>query len=118
MASDAAGRRRQLLAAVSVLGVSLGMAAPALARDPTAVENPTDVQNSHKGTQTSIKGEQNSYKENVQNSYKENVQNSSKHNLQISQKGTTTQINGGTSNQVKGGASPWTPGGAGGTPAP
>jgi hypothetical protein len=49
-------RSRRLLAAVSVLGVSLGMAAPALAHDPTAVENPTATgQTSQKGTQTTQK---------------------------------------------------------------
>jgi hypothetical protein len=95
MPSDPAARRRQLLTAVSVLGVSLGMAAPAAARDPTAVENPIGVQTSQKGAQVSIKGDQNSYKENVQNSYKENVQNSHKDNVQNSQKGVPAGITGG-----------------------
>ena len=88
--SDRAGRRGRLLAAVSVLGVSLGMAGPALARDPTAVENPTGGQVSQKTPQTSMK-EQTSLKApvstTVQTSMKE--QTSLKAPSQNTQKGAT-----------------------------
>ncbi len=101
-------RRRQLFAAVSVLGVSLGMADVAHA----AKDDVTSTQTSHKG-QTSLKIDsqqtgqhslklegqnshkvQSSYKEQgshkVQSSYKE--QGSYKENAgQLSQKGVTTQ---------------------------
>jgi hypothetical protein len=90
--SDHSTRRGQLLAAVSVLGVSLGMATPALARDPTAVENPTAVQTSQKGTQTSLKvTTQTSIKGSVdQNSLKTPA-------VQTSQKGATVPAAGAAS---------------------
>jgi hypothetical protein len=86
MDKTAGARRRQLLAAVSVLGVSLGMAEAAQA----AKEDATTTQSSHKG-QASVKNQASIKLEAGQHSVKYGGQSSVKYGGQNSYKPVTSQ---------------------------